>query len=70
MKRITIPEIRQHPWFTTHLPRYLAVMQVNQMFYSILSNSENSVRICTVIHKHHDFIENGIVRYQIPGTVL
>lgn len=27
LKRITIPEIRQHPWFTTHLPRYLAVMQ-------------------------------------------
>lgn len=28
LKRITIPEIRQHPWFTLHLPRYLAVMQV------------------------------------------
>ncbi|KAG2500353.1 hypothetical protein HYH03_001927 [Edaphochlamys debaryana] len=27
LKRITIPEIRQHPWFNTHLPRYLAVMQ-------------------------------------------
>eukprot|EP00232_Nephroselmis_pyriformis_P004979 CAMPEP_0182903420 /NCGR_PEP_ID=MMETSP0034_2-20130328/31260_1 /TAXON_ID=156128 /ORGANISM="Nephroselmis pyriformis, Strain CCMP717" /LENGTH=515 /DNA_ID=CAMNT_0025038291 /DNA_START=214 /DNA_END=1761 /DNA_ORIENTATION=+ len=26
LKRITIPEIRQHPWFTQHLPRYLAVM--------------------------------------------
>lgn len=25
MKRITIPEIRQHSWFKTHLPRYLAV---------------------------------------------
>ncbi|KAG0483992.1 hypothetical protein HPP92_012076 [Vanilla planifolia] len=25
MKRITIPEIRQHPWFLAHLPRYLAV---------------------------------------------
>lgn len=28
LKRITIPEIRQHPWFAQHLPRYLAVMQV------------------------------------------
>ena len=28
MKRITIAEIRQHQWFTTHLPRYLAVIQV------------------------------------------
>ena len=27
LKRITIPEIRQHPWFALHLPRYLAVMQ-------------------------------------------
>ncbi|KAF6171765.1 hypothetical protein GIB67_007286 [Kingdonia uniflora] len=25
MKRMTIPEIRQHPWFLAHLPRYLAV---------------------------------------------
>ncbi|KAL3701148.1 hypothetical protein R1sor_019170 [Riccia sorocarpa] len=25
MKRLTIPEIRQHPWFQAHLPRYLAV---------------------------------------------
>ncbi|XP_064943300.1 SNF1-related protein kinase catalytic subunit alpha KIN10-like [Musa acuminata AAA Group] len=25
MKRITIREIREHPWFQTHLPRYLAV---------------------------------------------
>lgn len=25
MKRMTIPEIRTHPWFQAHLPRYLAV---------------------------------------------
>ena len=25
LKRITIPEIRAHPWFMLHLPRYLAV---------------------------------------------
>lgn len=25
MNRVTIPEIRQHPWFLNHLPRYLAV---------------------------------------------
>jgi 5'-AMP-activated protein kinase, catalytic alpha subunit len=28
LRRITIPEIRQHPWFAQRLPRYLAVMQV------------------------------------------
>lgn len=25
MKRMSIPEIRAHPWFQAHLPRYLAV---------------------------------------------
>ncbi len=25
LKRITIPEVRAHPWFVLHLPRYLAV---------------------------------------------
>ncbi|GER45334.1 protein kinase [Striga asiatica] len=25
MKRMTIPEVRAHPWFASHLPRYLAV---------------------------------------------
>lgn len=29
LKRITIAEIRQHPWYTLHLPRYLAVMQAS-----------------------------------------
>lgn len=31
LKRITIPEIRQHPWFVLHLPRYLAVMQADTL---------------------------------------
>lgn len=31
LKRITIPEIRQHPWFSVHLPRYLAVMQADSV---------------------------------------
>ncbi|KAL3676705.1 hypothetical protein R1sor_026653 [Riccia sorocarpa] len=25
MKRVTIPEIKQHPWFQAHMPQYLAV---------------------------------------------
>ncbi|XAR50017.1 Non-specific serine/threonine protein kinase [Bertholletia excelsa] len=31
MKRITIPEIRQHFWFKTHLPSYLAVQPPDPM---------------------------------------
>lgn len=29
LKRITLPEVRSHPWFTPHLPRYLAVPAVD-----------------------------------------
>lgn len=29
MKRVTIPEIRQHSWFIAKLPRYLAVPPPN-----------------------------------------
>lgn len=44
MKRITIPEIRQHQWFKVQLPRYLAVpppdamqhlKKVNFLFYLV-----------------------------------
>eukprot|EP00262_Sarcandra_glabra_P004072 TRINITY_DN1505_c0_g1_i1.p1 TRINITY_DN1505_c0_g1~~TRINITY_DN1505_c0_g1_i1.p1 ORF type:complete len:511 (-),score=69.23 TRINITY_DN1505_c0_g1_i1:299-1831(-) len=31
IKRITIPEIRQHPWFQDNLPRYLAVPAIDAM---------------------------------------
>lgn len=47
MKRMTIPEIRQHPWFQAHLPRYLAVPPPDTMqqakkvvgFFILLSTS-------------------------------
>lgn len=43
MKRMTIPEIRAHPWFQAHLPRYLAVpppdtvQQAKKVSISVLS---------------------------------
>ncbi|XP_047332242.1 SNF1-related protein kinase catalytic subunit alpha KIN10-like [Impatiens glandulifera] len=33
-KRITIPDIRQHFWFKTHLPRYLAVAPPDPMHHA------------------------------------
>lgn len=33
LKRITIPEIRAHAWFSVHLPRYLAVMQARPLHH-------------------------------------
>ncbi|XP_022144438.1 SNF1-related protein kinase catalytic subunit alpha KIN10-like [Momordica charantia] len=29
LRRITIPQIRQHPWFQAHLPRYLALKPIS-----------------------------------------
>ncbi|KAK9803721.1 hypothetical protein WJX73_006602 [Symbiochloris irregularis] len=40
MQRITLPEIRQHPWFTLHLPRYLAVMQADTAATTTLIDEE------------------------------
>lgn len=40
LKRITIPEIRQHPWFSTHLPRYLAVTPPDSHTQSVRVDSE------------------------------
>ena len=42
LRRISITQIRQHPWFQSHLPRYLAVKplstirQLEQVSYLIL----------------------------------
>ncbi|KAI5567346.1 hypothetical protein BDE02_13G083700 [Populus trichocarpa] len=34
MRRMNMPEIRQHPWFQVHLPRYLAVPLPDTMQYA------------------------------------
>jgi len=41
LKRITLAEIRQHPWYTLHLPRYLAVMQVKPIRRSEFSSGQS-----------------------------
>jgi 5'-AMP-activated protein kinase catalytic alpha subunit len=45
LKRITIPEIRQHPWFTVHLPRYLAVMQADTVASSSTIDDDTVVEV-------------------------
>lgn len=42
LKRITIAEIRQHPWYTLHLPRYLAVMQASGILPLCLTTAKRS----------------------------
>ncbi|CAK9180495.1 unnamed protein product [Ilex paraguariensis] len=34
IKRISIPEIRQHPWFQPHLPPYIADLTINALYSS------------------------------------
>ena len=45
LKRITIPEIRQHPWFTVRLPRYLAVMQADTVASATTIDEEVVVEV-------------------------
>lgn len=42
LKRITIPQIRQHHWFKAHLPRYLAVPPPDAM--------QHLKKACSLIH--------------------
>lgn len=56
MKRMTIPEIRQHAWFQAHLPRYLAVPPPDTMqqakkvclffLFGFVNWSHNAVLLC------------------------
>lgn len=55
LKRITIPEVRCHPWFTEHLPRYLAVMQADTAVTSPRLDEEmiNEVREMLFVYVVH-----------------
>ncbi|MCH91223.1 SNF1-related protein kinase catalytic subunit alpha KIN10-like, partial [Trifolium medium] len=44
MKRITIPEIRQHPWFQLRLPRYLTVPSPDTMQQANENSSFSQMR--------------------------
>ena len=49
MKRISIPEIRQHPWFQHRLPKYIALRTIDAM-YTKNKASLISLRIsCTIV---------------------
>lgn len=65
MKRMTIPEIRQHVWFQAHLPRYLAVPPPDtlQQAKKVWENLE-SLCICAV------FLFSGVVLSIIWSSIL
>lgn len=66
MRRMTIPEIRQHPWFQARLPRYLAVpppdtlQQAKKVYFYIFMSFS--------FHLHSLYIvENNTFEVKMPG---
>ncbi|KAK2955550.1 putative Serine/threonine protein kinase OSK3 [Blattamonas nauphoetae] len=51
VKRITIPEIRHHPWFLKNLPEYLATPIDDSQLYRVKAiDSEVVEEICRLLH--------------------
>lgn len=69
LKRITIPEIRQHPWFTMHLPRYLAVMQADPISVGARIDDEIVREVAFLGFDQQFVIESLHKRQQNKATV-
>ena len=70
LKRITIPEIRQHPWFTIHLPRYIAVLQAGPSSSIGTIVDSDLVREVERLGFEHSFIIESLrTRQQNKATV-
>ena len=70
LKRITIPEIRQHPWFTIHLPRYIAVLQAGPSSSMGTVVDSDLVREVERLGFEHSFVVESLrSRQQNKATV-
>ncbi|KAJ9505516.1 hypothetical protein QJQ45_021086, partial [Haematococcus lacustris] len=69
LKRITIPEIRQHPWFTLHLPRYLAVMQAEAVVRSPRVDEEMVGEVVRLGFERDLLVDSLRTRQQNKATV-
>ncbi|CAL5229165.1 g12440 [Coccomyxa viridis] len=69
LKRITIPEIRQHPWFTLHLPRYLAVMQADTIANTAMLDEDIVHEVVKLGFKRSDVVKSIQKRSQNKATV-
>ncbi|CAG9461583.1 unnamed protein product [Pedinophyceae sp. YPF-701] len=68
MKRITILEVRQHPWFTVRLPRYLAVMQADHFFHLQL-DADIVGEVCRLGFTREELLGSLKERHQNKATV-
>ncbi|CAI0375178.1 unnamed protein product [Linum tenue] len=69
MKRMTIPEIRQHPWFQARLPRYLAVPPPDTMQQAKKIDEEILQEVIKMGFDRNQLVESLRNRIQNEGTV-
>lgn len=69
MKRVTIPEIRQHPWFLNHLPRYLAVPPPDTTQQAKRIDEEILERVVALNFDRDLLIDSLLNRVQNKATV-
>ncbi|KAM6550057.1 hypothetical protein CsatB_021733 [Cannabis sativa] len=69
MKRMSIPEIRQHPWFQAHLPRYLAVPPPDTMQQAKKIDEEILQEVIKMGFDRNHLIESLRNRVQNEATV-
>ncbi|KAG2283813.1 hypothetical protein Bca52824_055033 [Brassica carinata] len=69
VKRITISEIRQHRWFQTHLPRYLAVAPPDTVEHAKKINEEIVQEVVNMGFDRNQVMESLRNRVQNDATV-
>ncbi|XP_077215012.1 SNF1-related protein kinase catalytic subunit alpha KIN10-like [Tasmannia lanceolata] len=69
MKRMTIPEIRQHPWFQAHLPRYLAVPPPDTMQQAKKIDEEILQEVIKMGYDRNQLVDSLCNRLQNEATV-
>ncbi|XP_071706653.1 SNF1-related protein kinase catalytic subunit alpha KIN10-like [Rutidosis leptorrhynchoides] len=69
MKRMTIPEIRMHPWFQAHLPRYLAVPPPDSMQQVKKTDEDILTEVIKMGFDRDSLVESLRNRVQNEGTV-
>lgn len=69
IKRMTIPQIRQHPWFTAHLPRYLAVPPPDSAHQARKIDEEILQEVVRLGFERNIVVDSLHERIQNEGTV-
>ncbi|KAH1080460.1 hypothetical protein J1N35_020221 [Gossypium stocksii] len=69
-KRVTIPEIRQHPWFQPYLPRYLAVSPPDTTQQAQKIDDDIFQHVVRMGFERNHLVESLCNRVQNEGTVI